>query len=355
MDDKLYLEKLNKFMCAVKEIAVCRVKLEHLEKQGLPEGSVVYSNTTKRYVDKNGTEHVYNYTTSYIYMNSKKYVVSKKYTYAAQLGGFVDENFANDPRNQIAHPFLQKRLELRKEIKEYLKAYTEIARMYCNSLNGMPRLKNASRYNLHEAIENACNELAESDEYCAILNELDSFLDIQHGPVCENNREAKKYLFTNRIRNEKGEQFRSKNEAIAVDCINECGISYSLEPFYPESDYRADFAIIRCKTIYEPCNCLPEGAINNIKKAQYDKKVVYEQIFVEIVGLRRNEKYEKKLREKQAMAKKYGIPLLIIDMTDYPDKYGNIQTRLDYAKLCEIFQKVHAGLIRAEGQIMTPY
>ena len=131
--------------------------------------------------------------------------------------------------------------------------------------------------------------------------------------------------FSNYIVNECGEQVRSKNEIIAIRCARDCGLCYELEPYYPGSSLRADM-LIRAN-----------GA----------------KIFIEIAGYRDLESYEERLKEKIAYAAEHDIPLVIIDMTAYPDKFGKNCMKMNYTTICRIFMYIQLGVIK-EG-IFLPY
>ena len=65
--------------------------------------------------------------------------------------------------------------------------------------------------------------------------------------------------------------------------------------------------------------------------------------------------YRDKLDIKRKIAAKYGIRLIIIDMTDYCDALGKRQTRLHYEKLKRIFFDIQLGRLACGGETVTAY
>ena len=131
--------------------------------------------------------------------------------------------------------------------------------------------------------------------------------------------------FSNEIYNDSGERVRSKNELIATQCAHACGLSYELEPFYPESSKRADLLIY-------------QGT---------------QKIYLEILGRMDDPAYCSKFMEKQELARAHHLPFVAINMTDYRDGTGKIQTRLYYDKLKRIFQRISLGIL--PSNVVTPY
>ena len=121
------------------------------------------------------------------------------------------------------------------------------------------------------------------------------------------------------------------------------------------TNLRADFSILRaCRT---PALNTESNRIAASLRGNRIQKVTIEmqRVFVEITGKRGNEKYDKRLEEKRKMAEKYSIPLVFIDMTDYPDDFGKTQTHLEYKKLRKLLQRISCGYVKATGQFLTPY
>lgn len=353
LNNDLFYEKLKKLKQAVKNVAICMLKNECLEKQGLPSDcNIVFSNTTQLYVDKSGNKKIYKNTTAYITQNSQKYNVSKKYPYPARLTSHMDYN---DPQNPICRLFLQARLELKRENEYLIECETKIAKLYCDSINSMPLSKKVKKFDLQVEIKNAYAELIASDDRLLILKQLQEFLGIDYCIITDSYDVLQKNTYQNKIIDENGRQFRSKNEMIAAGCMADAGVSCIFEPFYPGTNWRADFALICSRNIDvlpTEINCTA-GSLRGISevKDSYELK----QIFVEITGKRGEEKYDKKLIEKRRLSKEKGIPLVFVDMTDYPDEGGQVQTHLEYKKLMEIFQNLYVGYIVAAGQFVTPY
>lgn len=353
LNEDLFYEKLKKFKQAVKNVAICMLKIEYLEKQGLPlDCNIVFSNTTQFYVDKSGNKKVYKNTTAYISQNSNKFIVSKKYPYPARLTGRMDYN---DPRNPICRLFLQTRLELKRENEYMIESETKIARLYCNSINSMPLSKKVKKFDLQVEIKNAYAELIASDDRVLILKQIQEFLGIDYCIITDSYEVLQKNTYQNKIVDEKGRRFRSKNEMIAANCITDAGASCILEPFYPGTNWRADFALIcsrRVDVLPAEINCTA-GSLRGISEVKDSYEL--QQIFVEITGKRGEEKYDKKLIEKRKLSKEKGIPLVFVDMTDYPNEGGLVQTHLEYKKLMKIFQNLYIGYVFATGQFVTPY
>lgn len=353
VNEDFFYDKLQKMKQAVKNIAVCTFKMKILEEQGLPKDcSITFTNTTQRYVDKSGFERIYGNTNAYIMQNSQKYLVSKNYPYPARLTHSID---VNDPQNPICRLFLQDRLELRKEYEIQIKCDRQIAKLYCNSLNSMPLSKNVQKFSLQEEIDNAYAELLASDEKLVIMGQLQKFLGIEYCVLTDSEDMLQKHNFSNTILDEEGRQFRSKNEMITAKCIREIGASYTLEPFYPGTNLRADFSVLRaCRRLdlnTESNRIAASLRGNRVQKAAFE----IQRVFIEITGKRGDEKYDKRLEEKRKLAEKYSIPLIFIDMTDYPDIFGKIQTHLEYKKLRKLLQRISCGYVKAAGQFVTPY
>ena len=137
--------------------------------------------------------------------------------------------------------------------------------------------------------------------------------------------------------------------------LKDAGVNYILEPFYPGTNWRADFSLIcskRIDVLPTEINCTA-GTLRGISACE--ERFELQQVFVEITGKRGNEKYDKKLFKKREISKKLNIPLIFIDMTDYPNETGEAQTHLEYKERREVFQKLYEGYIAATGQFITPY
>lgn len=149
--------------------------------------------------------------------------------------------------------------------------------------------------------------------------------DIGETEQQENAKNDLKHTFNCSIINDCGEQLRSKNEVIAARCAHDCGLCYELEPFYPESFWRADLLL----------------NVNGRK------------VYVEIAGSRDKPDYERHLKEKMAYAQEKGLSLVVIDMTAYPDRTGKTFMRMNYSTICRIFLYIRLGMLK-EG-IVWPY
>ena len=314
--EEAYLEKLELLLRTAKELAACRAQLEALDRRGVPEGSVVFSRPVKRYRRKNGEETVYRYTCEYLYIKGKKYYVSKKHRYPKRPRPGTDEN---DPENPDNRRLLARWLELRTEIRRKVRERKKLVTLYCGVLNAM-KPRRLARLEPAAVLEEAWEAYKRSEEYAGLSAELDGSRARRHSEP-----EEGRYPYQNEIYGGCGERVRSKNELIAAWCARESGLSYTLEPFYPGSNLCADFGLLAGE----------------------------KEILVEIGGMRTKPEYEARLKEKRELAKRHGRSLVIIDMTDYPDRSGLPQTRLHVRKLRQILQRIRLGTLR-EG-IVTPY
>lgn len=314
--EEAYLEKLELLLRTAKELAACRAQLEALDRRGVPEGSVVFSRPVKRYRRKNGEETVYRYTCEYLYIKGKKYYVSKKHRYPKRPRPGTDEN---DPENPDNRRLLARWLELRTEIRRKVRERKKLVTLYCGVLNAM-KPRRLARLEPAAVLEEAWEAYRRSEEYAGLSAELDGSRARRHSEP-----EEGRYPYQNEIYGGCGERVRSKNELIAAWCARESGLSYTLEPFYPGSNLCADFGLLA-------------GG---------------KEILVEIGGMRTKPEYEARLKEKRELAKRHGRSLVIIDMTDYPDRSGLPQTRLHVRKLRQILQRIRLGTLR-EG-IVTLY
>lgn len=311
--EDVYFDELQKFYADLRQAALAAAVLAHLDLRHVPRGTVIYSSPVKKYTAKDGSVTEYQYTNPFLYINCKKYYVSKKHPYPSGLQG-RDLNNPDDPDN---HLILMERLKLRMDAKAALKFYTCSARSRCRFLNAV-KSKQIPRILFKRALAEASSDFSASDEHTRLAAALDHLLGC--GPDARLSAQFRSEIF-----NDCGERQFSKNEVIAARCIHDCGISYDLEPAYPGSPWRADFR-------------LHAGGRST---------------WLEIAGLRADPAYEDRLRQKRRLAQKLGIPLVVIDMTDYPDENGRPRTRLDYGKLRRILLKISLGAL--PDAIVTPY
>lgn len=320
--EEVYLEKLRQLSLELKTLAICRAQSEALDARGVPDGSVIFNRPKKRHRLQSGEERIYQYTCTYLYIGRKRYCVHRRYAYPEYPPWDAD---VNNPEEAAWRPILQARLELRMALKAGYRQHRRLAELYCSSLNGMKAL-GTKAVQLEEALEEAYEALCASGEYTQIQAELDRRLGIEYGVIADNRREEQRQRYYNEIYNEHGERLRSKNEVIAAHCARDCGLSYRTEPFYcAASDCRADLAV----------------------------RAGGQEVLVEICGKRTNPQYEAGLQEKIRLARAEGLPLVVIDMTDYPDGKGTPYTRIHMGRLRRLFQQIQLGTLRSG--IVTPY
>ena len=301
-EEYLYIEKLRKLKIVLNKLSENMLKQSYLVSEGICEKKIVYKRTTKNYTKHSGDIKKYSNTNAYLCYGSDRKVIKDSDLLAKS--------------------------ELFTEVKIFYNTYSDLAKFYCNSLNCMHK-RGRKELDFTKLLEASYTEMKASGEYAKILSDLslgksETRFNAFNIPSELNN------TFNNSIFNEKGERFRSKNEIIASFCLSNCGIYYNIEPFYPRSNIRADLGLF----------C-------------YNSDL--QELYIEIAGMRLNEKYENQLQQKRELARKNRIPLVIIDMTDYPDETGKTQTKFNFIKLSHIFTKLYFGLMSAEGQIITPY
>lgn len=311
--EDVYFGELRQFYAELKKIAAAAAVQEHLDLRGVPRGSVVFSSPIKRYTAKDGSVTEYQYTNSFLYISGRKHYISKKYPYPSDCGGH-SRNDVNDERNYLV---LQERLKLRMEAKAEQKHYGRSARLRCNFLNANKDRK-LPRILYKKALAQAEADFRASEEHTRLSAAIDRLLERGPMPRQEDSRLSEIY-------NDLGERQYSKNEVIAARCLRDCGFCCDLEPPYPGSAWRADFK-------------LHTGG---------------SAVWLEIAGMRRDPAYEERLQKKRSFAACHGLPLVVIDMTDYPDAAGRPRTRLHYDKLQRILQNIRLGILPRE--IVTPY
>lgn len=309
--DNYRLRLLRLLKCCVHEIVCLDIKRKFLLTECDEWKKVSYKTKTTRYKNAAGVVVNYKNTSAFIVSRNQKVKV-KNY---------------DDIKLQIE-------LEMLKEIDLKYTMYTKMAGQYCNSLNSL-REAGKDNYDIDLLKKVTINEINASKEDVFIVRSLNfDLMESKNSPEFDNS-------FCNYIVSCEDERFRSKNELLASICMQNCGLSYCLEPLYPNSGLRADFGVF--------CSISQK----NGKEISYYKKP--RQIFVEITGMRTDKGCDEKLKYKKQIAKQNKIPLVIIDMTDYPDDNGKLQTRLDCKHLCNIFTKLYFGYIPANGEILLPY
>ena len=326
-DEECYFQELSELRADLRQMAVRTAQLDYLDAHGVPQGSVIFSNTVRRHTLQSGEVKPYGYTNEFLYIGGKRYYINKKREYPDGADLHRRKVPLYDPENADTHLLLRKRLLLRRRAKKALRELAKSAKNHCDAMNAM-KSKEMPRVRYKELFAESYAEFLQSSAYIEVLAELEKPLGIEYGPIAETAAEELKYCrFTNEIYSGSGERVRSKNELIAIDCARACGLSYRLEPFYPDGDgKRADLLIYQGRR----------------------------EIYVEILGRMDDPGYRSRFREKAAIARKNRLPLVAIDMTDYPDAAtGRFRTRLDCAKLRRIFQRISLGLL-PKG-VVTPY
>ena len=325
-DEELYFQELSELRADLRQIAVRTAQLAYLDEHGVPDGSVIFSNTVRRHTLKSGEVRPYSYTNAFLYIEGKKYYINKKRDYPDGQELNHRGKPLYDPEDADTHLLLSQRLLLRRRAKKALRDLTKSAKNHCDAMNGM-KSKEMPRIRYEDIFAESYADFLESSAYIEVLAALDKPLGIEYGPIAETAAEELKYCrFSNEIYSSSGERVRSKNELIAIDCARACGLSYQLEPFYPGGKgKRADLLI-------------HQGG---------------REIYVEILGCMDDPGYRSRFREKAALARKNRLPLVAIDMTDYHDSSGKFRTHLDCAKLKRIFQRISLGFL-PKG-VVTPY
>lgn len=332
MYDSAYFDCFTRLRTELHNIAECLIRFEHLDSLGVPNGSLIFCKCRKSYKKKDGTVSKKEYVNSYLYINKRKYYVSQKRRKNMSVDAAGD---VNDPNNKAGNIILQGRLAMRMMIDKKRKNHMENARLLWNLTNTY-KPRGVFSVDFEDALSVEYEKLKSSDQYNLILADVDRELAITD-KASLNTREssrdprAQRPDFSNEIFLNDYERLRSKNELIAAFCMHDAGLLYLLEPYYPGvSNQRADFKLI----------------------VDRDER---KNVYIEIAGMLSDETYKDKLFLKRDLAVASGIPLVIIDMTDYPDENGRWQTRLYYKKLKKIFCDIQLGLLPCKGEIVRPY
>ena len=112
-------------------------------------------------------------------------------------------------------------------------------------------------------------------------------------------------------------------EIISSICADSCGLFIEDEPFYPGTKLRADFGVMCTNT-------------SNDKSNRYKVNEKY----VEILGKCGDKAYDNKTAEKQELAKKLGMQVLFINMTDEFNNLGST-THFDMRKIEKLLIKFY--------------
>lgn len=302
-EEDIFYHRLIKLKRSLKVIALSRLTIDHLDKMGIPKSHINYREKHKKYKNKKTEESEYSYTIATFSYNKQNFTL-----YKSKKACSIIPNISNSQ--------LQHLLELRTETDTNLKNNIQNAALYCNSLNTMSKKHNTYRFNVDQEIQKACLELEASNEYSRVINSLCSITKQDTQPEYYTSwRETQKNTFNNRIIDLNGVRYRSKNEIISSICADSCGLFIEDEPFYPGTKLRADFGVMCANA-------------SNDKSNRYKVNEKY----VEILGKCGDKAYDNKTAEKQELAKKLGMHVLFINMTDEFNNLGST-THFDMRKI----------------------
>ena len=326
-EEDIFYRRLVKLKRSLKVIALSKLTIDCLDKMEIPKSKVRYRETNKTYTNKKSETINFSYTLANITYNNKKRSLSKTKNADRIMSGM----------NNLQLQYL---LELRTETQMNLNCNLQNAAMYCNSLNSLPKHINTYYFNVEDEITKACMELEASNEYSRIINDLYNVSQKEEEEIEYSNswRETQKNTFNNKIIDLYGEKYRSKNEVIASVCADNCGLFINPEPFYPGTKLRADFGLM-CAS------------------ASQDKqgRFIIKEKYVEILGKCGDEAYDTKTKLKQNTARKLGIPILFINMTDEQNETGTTLSRFDMRKIENILIDFYLNKNIIENKICLPY
>lgn len=323
INNSFRLHKLRQIKINTNELVCLELEKKYLLSEcpdNYKKAKIRYNNIFSRHLNVQNKFTEYNNTTSYIDLNGNKKKVTKC--------------------EEIRIQFILERLC---EIDDKCNFLQKTLKASCHSINSLKSCREiAITYKEIKSI--TANEIITSNEYVYIANRasrfsIENFCKIYNTIASVKNDSRLNNSFSNCLLGVDDEIYRSKNEILASLCLKSCGLSYIIEPFYPNSNLRADFGVF-CS--YEQDE---RGRISVLKKPR--------QIFIEISGAREKPEYEAKLQHKIELAGTNHIPLLVIDSTDYNLKH--VQTLFDYEYLCDIFTELYFGIRKADGSIITPY
>lgn len=325
-EEDIFYRRLVKLKRSLKVIALSKLTIDCLDKMGIPNSVVRYKQTHKYYKNKDSIISDLSYTVANFTYNNQSHTLSK-----SKKSNYIISNMSNTQ--------LQYLLELRTETQTNLNSHLQNAAMYCNSLNSLPKHINTYYFNVEDEITKACMELEASNEYSRIINDLYNVSQKEEEIEYSNSwRETQKNTFNNKIIDLYGEKYRSKNEVITSVCADNCGLFINPEPFYPGTKLRADFGLM-CAS------------------ASQDKqgRFIIKEKYVEILGKCGDEAYDTKTKLKQNTARKLGIPILFINMTDEQNEAGTTLSRFDMRKIENILIDFYLNKNIIENKICLPY
>lgn len=323
ISDKLKLDKLRHIKSFIHEMVSLEIERKFLSEQ-LPatykESKMRYKTTTNYHTNSKNEKIKYKNTFSYILLDNSKSRVKKQEDIIIQL--ILERICEIDTKCE----FLQKNIKL-----------------YCHSINSTKH-PNELTWTLDILKASTEREIFVAKEHAYIFEKAQQFIsgeiNPKNAPELGNTNNNYYAGFCNEI-------YRSKNEVISAICLKKCGLSYCIEPTYPDSGMRADFGIF--------CSF----CINDQGKTKIYKKP--KQIFLEVAGKLNDEKYASNLSKKIKIAKEHKIPLLIIDCSssltsqNSQNSQNSPQCIFDVNYLSDIFTELYFGIRKANGEIILPY
>lgn len=320
----LKIARLRHVKSCVHEFVCLEIERKYLLEQ-LPEkykkAKMSYKTTHTYYINKNKEKIKYENSAAYILMDDSKIKIK---THEETIAQFILERILEIDSKII---FLKKTIKL-----------------YCHSLNSikLPEEITWTFKILKAATE---REILASKEHSYIFEKVRLFLTGEINP--KNAAELSKTNY-NYFVGADNEIYRSKNEIISSICLKNCGLSYCIEPSYPQSGKRADFGIY-CSFCRND-----SGRFSVLKKPK--------QIFLEVVGINNDEKYSATLSEKVRIAKEYKIPLIIVDFSNSKDNSPQqalnenlAHSIFEFDYLSNIFTEIYFGLRKACSEKLVPY
>lgn len=401
-NDNTYFDKLQNFNMSLKKAAEATALIEHLAFRGVPDGSVIFSNTKRRHVLAGGEVKEYEYTNVYLYVDGTKYYVSKKFQYSDH-----DKNIdTNDVANPANHMRLLVRFWMRMMAKKIIKICLDCAKMLANLLNSI-KSPELPRINFEVYKEMFFEDFRRSEENQNLANMVDEFFDlpiekqlnmVDLRPSVEESdalgfaeqiqntdfeimsftkKRSKKRVPVGIIKNKKKRVwYKIRKSLQKVNFLQTNRFGYEdmnetelFEKQLRDLKYSFDSSIIndcgeqlrsknevittRCAHDCGLCYELEPYYPNSFMRADLLLKVHGRNIFVEIAGSRDKPDYEARLKEKIEHAQLNNINLVIIDMTAYPDTNGKTHMRMNYSTICRIFMYIQLGMLK--NGIVWPY
>ena len=283
---------------------------------------IQYCNSFSRYINVKQKSIEYKNTASYIVSNGEKIRIKS-----------------------TEHIRIQLILDRLSEIKSCIESLRKTVKLYCHNVNSTKGAGDSSidYKTLKAAAESefrTANEQIHIFDRTAFYQESNfhAAFNEKHYASIKNSVNLNN-TFSNYYVCPRNEIYRSKNEVLSSLCLMHCGLSYCVEPLYPNSGMRADFGML--SSFHQK----RDGTIVTLKKPK--------MIFIEIAGLRNNDDYNAKLNKKIEFARMSKIPLVVIDFTEY--NKAESTAVFNFEILCDIFTELYFGIRKADGVILTPY